>query len=77
MTEKQLKHLITQTEAALEREHRRNIKITSRAGWGSGMRRVRIGPSFRRENELEERLGGYIKQLKKLEGVSRCIKKNA
>ena len=64
MTVQQLKRRIAQIEATLERERRKNIEITARVGWGAGMRRVRIGPSFRRENELEGRLNHYIQQLK-------------
>ena len=69
MTIKQLKHRIKQTGAALEREHIRNVEKSSRVGWGTGMRRVKIGPSGRREFELEARLECYKEQLAKLEGV--------
>ena len=67
MTVKQLKHKINKTSAALERERRKNTEITANTGWGSGMRKVRIGPSYRRENELAARLRDYTKQLKDLE----------
>jgi len=67
MTLKQLKHRIDKTTAALERERRKNSGIIADVGWGSGMRKVRTGPSFRRENELEGRLREYMEELKKLE----------
>lgn len=66
MMVKKLNSRINKTSAALERERNKNIEITARVGWGSGMRKVHIGPSFRRENELEERLKNYIEQLKEL-----------
>ena len=66
MTVKQLIHRIKKTEEALQRERAKNNGIISRAGWGAGMRRVRIGPSFGRENRLEERIERYKKQLKEL-----------
>ena len=67
MTSKQLNHRIKQISASLERERQKNHDIISRVGWGSGMRRVRIGPGFRRENELEAKLRDYKEQLIKLE----------
>ena len=67
MTIKQLKSRIKRTEEALNKEYRRNIEKVACVGWGSGMRKVRIGPSFRRESELEERLSSYKEQLKKME----------
>lgn len=70
MTVKQLKHRISRTAEALEREHRKNVEVSSRVGWGAGMRRVHIGPSFSRENELEGRLRDYKKQLAELEGTN-------
>ena len=69
MTIIQLKHRIKKTSEALEREHKRNVEKCSRVGWGSGMRRVKIGPNHRREFELETRLRGYKEQLTKLEGA--------
>ena len=66
-TAKQLKHRIKQTSEAIEREHIKNVGISSRVGWGAGMRRVKIGPSGRRENELRARLEEYKEQLAKLE----------
>ena len=67
MTVNQLKHRINKTSAALERERRKNSEIVANVGWGSGMRKVRIGPNFRRENELAEKLKNYMEQLKDLE----------
>ena len=71
MTVKQLKYRIERTTEALAREHIKNVKIFSRVGWGTGMRRVKIGPSYRRERELESRLDNYKHQLKELEGNSK------
>jgi len=67
MTIKQLKSRIKQISASLERERRKNIEIIDRVGWGSGMRKVRIGPSYRRENELENKLNEYKNILEKME----------
>lgn len=67
MTKKQLKYRIKQTTEALEREHLKNVEISARVGWGAGMRRVRIGPSRSRENELTSRLDDYMKLLAELE----------
>jgi hypothetical protein len=69
MTVKQLKSRIKRTEKSLEREREKNCGIISRTGWGAGMRKVRIGPSFSRETELAVRLKKYKEQLKKLEEI--------
>jgi len=68
MTIKQLKNYIKRIEAALEREHIKNVAICARVGWGAGMRRVKIGPSGGRERELANRLEDYRAQLSKMEG---------
>ena len=68
MTVKLLKSRIKRIKEALEREHIRNVEISSRVGWGAGMRRVKIGPSGARERELESRLNEYKRQLKEFEG---------
>ena len=63
---KQLEARIKRTEEALEREHIKNVEMTSRVGLGAGMRRVKLAPSGRRERELESRLEDYRKRLKEL-----------
>jgi hypothetical protein len=52
VTVRQMESRIRRTEAALRKEHIRNVEIMSRVGWGAGMRRVNTGPSGRREREL-------------------------
>jgi hypothetical protein len=67
VTVKQLKYRIERTEEALRKEHIKNVEISSRVPWGAGMRRVKVGPCCRRENELQSRLNDYRRQLREIE----------
>lgn len=67
MTKKQLLSRIQRTEEALKKEHINNVEKMSRVGWGSGFRKQYVGPCCRRENELENRLAEYKRQLAEME----------
>lgn len=60
--EKRLERL----EESLYKEKRRLHGVIGDTGWGTGMRRTRCTPSFRREEELEEKIRD-VEQL-----VARC-----
>lgn len=60
--EKRLERL----ETSLYKEKRRLHCVIGNMGWGTGMRRTRCTPSFRREKELEEKIRN-VKQL-----IARC-----
>lgn len=60
--EKRLERL----ETSLYKEKRRLHGVIGDTGWGAGMRRTRCTPSFRREEELEEKIRN-VKQL-----IARC-----
>lgn len=48
----------------LEREKERLISVTNYIGWGAGMRRVHVTPSFAKEDRLRERLKTIDEQIK-------------
>ena len=66
MTEKQLRYRIRATEDALFKEKLRNNEKSSRVGWGSGFRKMYVGPCCTRENEMESRLRRYKEELAEL-----------
>ena len=53
-------------ETSLYKEKRRLHGVIGNMGWGTGMRRTRCTPSFRREKEPEEKIRN-VKQL-----IGRC-----
>lgn len=54
-------------EGRLMKEKLRLHKQISNLGWGAGMRRVKISPSFSKEDSLQEKLNNVIQQIKELQ----------
>lgn len=56
MTEESLQRKLARLESALDTERARLRKACDKIPWGAGMRRTKCTPSFRRENELIEKM---------------------
>lgn len=56
MTEESLQRKLARLESALDTERARLRKACDKIPWGAGMRRTKCTPSFRRENELIEKI---------------------
>lgn len=65
--EKSLLRKIDRLRESLRRETERTREIWARVPWGAGMRRVSVGPSCRRENELREKLRAAETELAALQ----------
>lgn len=74
---KKLETLIKRRDSLEERlmnEKLRLHKQISNLGWGAGMRRVKITPSFRKEDSLLEKLNNVNLQIKELQNQFEPIK---
>lgn len=60
--EKRLERL----EESLRKEQERQHSVLNRQAWGHAMTHVKTGVSFRREDELKEKISNVKKQLKDL-----------
>lgn len=60
--EKRLERL----EESLRKEQERQHAVLERQGFGHAMRNTRIGVSFRREDELKEKIANIKQKLKEL-----------
>ena len=56
MTKESLQRKLARLESALDTERARLRKSCDDIPWGAGMRRTKCTPSFRRENELIEKI---------------------
>ena len=56
MTKESLQRKLARLESALDTERERLRKSCDDIPWGAGMRRTKCTPSFRRENELIEKI---------------------
>lgn len=54
-----------QAQLDKEREHQRSVM--NRIGWGAGMRRSHVTPSFAKEDRLKERLAQVERQIREAE----------
>ena len=67
MTEESLQRKLARLESALDTERARLRKACDKIPWGAGMRRT---PSFRRENELIEKIKVVKLQLSQVRTVN-------
>lgn len=58
---------LARLEVSLSKEKERTTRVMNNIGWGTGMRCTKCTPSFRRENELIEKIQTVKNQLKELE----------
>lgn len=69
MTEESLQRKLARLESALDTERARLRKACDKIPWGAGMRRTKCTPSFRRENELIEKIKVVKLQLSQMRTV--------
>lgn len=67
MTIEYLKKRIDRCEESLRKEQERIHTVLNRQGWGYGMTHTKVGCSFRREEQLKDRLSKLKQQLKESE----------
>lgn len=58
---------LSRLEISLSKEKGRTTKVMNNIGWGTGMRCTKCTPSFRRENEIMEKIQIVQNLLKELE----------
>jgi len=66
-----LRSRLERLEVSLHRETLRLHRQIDDTGWGTGMRRTRCTPSFRREDELRARIEALRAQLREAEAEAR------
>lgn len=47
---------LTRLESSLSKEQARTTQVMNNIGWGAGMRCTKCTPSFRKEDELKEKI---------------------
>lgn len=61
-----LERRLARLEESLSKEQARTTRVMNNIGWGTGMRCTKCTPSFRKEDELKERIQGAKAELEKL-----------
>lgn len=61
-----LERRLARLEESLSKEQARTTRVMNHIGWGTGMRCTKCTLSFRKEDELKERIQGVKAELKKL-----------
>lgn len=61
-----LERRLTRLELSLSKEQERTTKVMNNIGWGTGMRCTKCTPSFRKEDELKEKIRILKMQLLEL-----------
>lgn len=61
-----LKRRLARLESSLSKEQARTTQVMNNIGWGTGMRRTKCTPSFRKEDELKEKIRLVKKDLTQL-----------
>ncbi len=59
-----LEKRLAKLEESLYKEQERQHRVLENQGWGHAMRHVKTGISFRREDELKEKIREVKEQLK-------------
>ena len=63
-TKATLEKRLVRLEESLHKEQERQHQVLKNQGWGHAMRCVKTGVSFRREDELKEKIREVKEQLK-------------
>lgn len=61
-----LERRLARLESSLSKEQTRITKIMNNIGWGTGMRCTKCTPSFRKEDELKEKIQAIKVELTEL-----------
>lgn len=51
-----LERKLSRLETSLSKEKEKTTRVMNNIGWGAGMRRTKCTPSFKREDELNEKI---------------------
>lgn len=62
-----LEKRLARLEESLRKEHDRQHQVLESQGWGHAMRCVKTGVSYRREDELKEKIAKVKSMLKEME----------
>lgn len=62
-----LERRLARLEESLSKEQARTTRVMNNTGWGTGMRCTKCTPSFRREDELKEKIRNVKTELSNLE----------
>lgn len=61
-----LERRLVQLEKSLSKERERLTRVSNNIHWGAGMRRTKCTPSFRKEDELKEKIQNVKIQISEL-----------
>lgn len=61
-----LERRLERLEASLDKERQRLTRVSNNIPWGAGMRRTKVTPSFRREDEIRDKIEEVKNQLAQL-----------
>lgn len=61
-----LERRLARLEESLSKEQARTTRVMNNIGWGTGMRCTKCTPSFRREDELKEKIRNVKTELSNL-----------
>lgn len=61
-----LNRKLSRLRDSLKREQEKTTRVMNNIGWGAGMRRTKCTPSFRREDEIKEKIEEVELQLASL-----------
>ena len=64
-----LERKLVRLEESLSKERQRLIRVSNNIPWGAGMRRTKCTPSFRKEDELKEKIQNVKIQLSELDKI--------
>lgn len=62
-----LEKRLARLEESLRKEQDRQHRVLANQGWGHAMRSVKTGVSYRREDELKEKIAKVKSMLKEME----------
>lgn len=66
MNKESLERRLVRLEQALCKERERLTRVSNNIPWGAGMRRTKCTPSFRKEDEIKEKIKEVKAALAKL-----------
>ena len=69
-----LERRLARLKDSLSKERERLNRVSSNIPWGAGMRRTKCTPSFRKEDELKEKIQNVKIQLSELEKNKKEVK---
>lgn len=65
-TKQALERRLERLQASLAKEKQRITQVSNNIGWGAGMRCTKVTPSFRREDEIRDKIEEVKRQLAQL-----------